>query len=124
MPALPISPQPELPRYLDAPNRLHPDFVAETGGIKSEAEYQKLLEARGQNFGKPHRQLYAKAKSWWEREGQQLAQQQQEPTPELRPIPIAAPPYPFVRETFDAFADLPTKAQAVADALCQPGGEA
>lgn len=122
--ALSAPPQPELPRYLVAADKLHPDFVAETGGIKSEAEYQKLIEARRQNYGKPHRQLYAKAKSWWEREGQRLAQQQQEPAPESQPIPIAAPPYPFVRETFDTFASLPAKAQAVADALCQPGGEA
>lgn len=118
------SPQPELPRYLNASGRLHPDFVAEAGGLKHEAEYQKLVEGRGHSYGKKDKQLYDKAKSWWEREGQQLARQQQELAPEPKPVPVAPPSYLLVRETFDAFENLPAKAQKLADTLRQAGGEA
>ena len=119
------SAQPDLPRYLVAPDRLHPNFASETGGLKSEAEYQKLVEARGQNYAKKDKQLYAKAKGWWEREGQQLAQQPQEPAagPEPEPTPAAPPPYPLARETFDTFADLRAKALKLASTLRQMEGK-
>lgn len=121
--APPAPPQPALPRYLVTPDRLHPDFVSETGDLKSKAEYQKLIEARGKKYAKRDKQLYDKAKGWWEREGQQLAQQPQEPEIEPEPAPETPPPYPLARETFDTLADLPAKAQKLADALRQAGGD-
>lgn len=117
----PAPPQPDLPRYLSAPDRLSPDFASETGSVKSEVEYQKLVEGRGQKYTKKDKQLYDKAKSWWEREGQQLAQES-EPETEPEPMPTAPPAYPLARETFETFSDLPTKAQKLADVLCQTGG--
>lgn len=115
--------QPDLPRYLVARDQLHPDFASETNGLKSEAEYQKLVEARGQNYAKKDKQLYAKAKGWWERKDQQLAQQPQEPAAEPKPPPAAPPPYPLALETFDKFAELPIKAQKLAGALRQTGSD-
>lgn len=122
LPAAP--PQPDLPRYLSAPSRLSPDFVSETGGLKSEAEYQELVERHGQKYAKKDKQLYDKAKSWWEREGQQLAQQQSELGIEPEPIVETPPPYPLARETFAIFAELPTVAQKLTDGLRRTGGDA
>jgi len=113
--------QPDLPRYLAAPFRLDPDFVSETGGLKSEAEYQQLITGRGQRYAKKDKQLYDKAKSWWEREGQQLAQQP-EPEVELEPTPEIPPSYPLASETLDTFNDLPVKTQKLANALRQAKG--
>ncbi len=115
-------PQPDLPRYLVAPDRLHPDFVSEAGNFKSEVEYQKLIEGRGQKYAKRDGQLYAKAKGWWEREGEQLPQQRAAKS-EIEPQPAPEMPfsYPLARETFDTFTDLPTKAQRVANALRRTG---
>ena len=120
--AVPPAPaQPDLPRYLAAPFRLDPDFVSETGGLKSEAEYQRLITGRGQRYAKKDKQLYDKAKSWWEREGQQLAQQP-EPEVELEPTPEIPPSYPLASETLDTFNDLPVKTQKLANALRQAKG--
>jgi CRISPR-associated protein Cmr2 len=113
-------PQPDLPRYLSAPDQLSPDFASETGGLKSEAEYQKLVEGRGQKYAKKDKLLYDKAKSWWEREGQQLAHQQPEP----EAAPEALPLYSLAREPFTTFTELPTNAKKLADALRQMGGDA
>lgn len=95
--AQPEPQQPDLPRYLESPTRLHADLRREDGTLKSESEYQALIESRKQKYGKKEQQLYAKAKSWWEREGQALAQ-----GPALEPESELAPPetlsvaeYPF-----------------------------
>ncbi|NOK58641.1 MAG: hypothetical protein GFH27_549301n329 [Chloroflexi bacterium AL-W] len=116
-------PQPDLPRYLAATGQLHADFVSETGNLKSEAEYQRLLEVRGQTYGKKEKQLYAKAKGWWEREGQYLAQQPQESGSEPELVSEAPYPYPLACETFGIFADMPAKAEKLANALRRRGGD-
>jgi CRISPR-associated protein Cmr2 len=121
-PSVPLPP-PDLPRYLSAPNQLHPDFQAGDGGLISEADYQQLIEDRGKKYTKSDKQLYAKAKSWWEREGQQLVQQPEEPETEPEPAPETTPPYPPVYEPFDAFTALPAKAQKLADTLHQLRGD-
>ena len=113
LPAQPSPQQPELPRYLESPTRLHPDLRREDGTLKSEAEYQALIESRGQTYGKKDKQLYEKAKSWWEREGQALAQQASKPTPEPAP-----PETPAVAEyTFTTLQELVKMAEKVAEQL-------
>jgi len=113
--------QPDLPRYLAAPDQLHPDFVSAAGGLVSEADYQRLIEGRGHKYAKKDKQLYGKAKSWWEREGQQLAQPLTAAV-EPEPPPQQPAPYPLARETFATFDKLSTKAQTLAAALEQMGG--
>ncbi|MCL5962111.1 MAG: hypothetical protein M1358_22815, partial [Chloroflexi bacterium] len=76
-------PQRNLPRYLSASGKLHPDFRAAHGVLISEAEYRQKIERRGQKYAKKDKQLYDKAKAWWEREGKALLEQvapQPEPT--------------------------------------------
>lgn len=114
-------PQPDLPRYLESPSRLHPDFLQPDGSLKSEEEYQALIESRGQKYTKKDKQLYAKAQSWWEREGQKLAQgASQEPEHEPQPVPAETPP--VSEYTFHSLSELCAVAQHVAEQL-QEGGK-
>jgi CRISPR-associated protein Cmr2 len=111
--------QPDLPRYLESPTRLHADLRSEDGGLKSEVEYQALIESRGQKYAKKDKQLYDKAQSWWEREGKELAQSSQEPEPEPEP---AQPETPPVSEfTFRSLSELCDLAQEVAERLRKRG---
>lgn len=102
-------PEPELPRYLIAPGQLHPDFQNSDGSFKSEADY---LKGRS---GKKAKQLYQKAKDWWEREGRQLAEATpQEPVSEPEP----SSPKPSVTEvSFASLNELCDRAQTIAQNL-------
>lgn len=116
--APPAPQQPDLPRYLESPTRLHADLRREDGSLRSEAEYQALIESRGQKYAKKDRQLYDKAKSWWEREGKELAQaSSQEPEPD--PAPLEPPP--VSEYTFHTLSELPDLAQHVAEVLRKEG---
>jgi CRISPR-associated protein Cmr2 len=64
-----------LPRYLESPSQLHDDFCRPDGGLKSESEYQALLESRGQKYTKKRQKLYKKAKAWFEHKRYQLAEE-------------------------------------------------
>jgi len=116
--ALPEPQQPDLPRYLESPTRLHVDLRRSDGSLKSEAEYQALIESREQKYAKKDKQLYAKG--WWEREGEKLAQATpQEPEPEPEPGPTETPPvseYPF-----RTLSELCKVAQCVAGQLREGG---
>jgi len=100
--------QQALPRYLAAPNRLQPEFLNPDGTfhVRSEQELKALKKAE--------RQLYDKAKSWWEREGQ--AQTAPEMPPEVEVPPVSA-------WDFTSFAELLDQAGCVADALNKGGAE-
>ncbi|AFZ28589.1 hypothetical protein Cylst_6369 (plasmid) [Cylindrospermum stagnale PCC 7417] len=105
------SPEPQLPRYLIAEGQLHPDFQSSDGSLKLEAEY---LFGKS---GKKEKQLYDKAKKWWEREGRQLAETV---TPE--PAPETTPPRskPSMTEVpFTNLSELCDRAQEMAEQLCQ-----
>ncbi len=120
-PAAPQEPQqPELPRYLESPTQLIPDLRKEDGSLKSEDEYRALIESRGQKYTKKHKQLYAKAKKWWEREGRHLAEaasQESKPKTEPPERPSLVSEY-----TFRTLSELCEAAQQVATQL-REGGE-
>lgn len=102
------APELELPRYLIAPGQLHPDFQSSDGSLKPEAEYLK-----GKS-GKKEKQLYDKAKKWWEREGRQLAEATtQEPVPEPEPPPTLA----MTEVSFTNLSELSDRAQTIAQHL-------
>jgi CRISPR-associated protein Cmr2 len=116
--ALPEPQQPDLPRYLETTNRLRPDFRRPDGSLKTEADYQAFVESRGQKYTKRDKQLYAKAKRWWEREGKELAQaSSQEPEPD----PAPSEPPPVLEYTFHTLSELPDLAQRVAEQLRDRG---
>lgn len=108
-----------LPRYLESPTRLRPDLRREDGSLKSEEEYRKLVESRGQVCGKKHRQLYEKACGRWEREGSKIRQEgatQREAVGAVRTEPRVA------ERTFKSFTELEAVAREVARALQEGTG--
>lgn len=109
---------PDLPRYLSAPDQLHPDFQAEDGGLTSEAGYRALIESRGQKYTRRDKQLYDKAKSWWEREGRQLAEAE---AAQSEPPPVEAQPVEWPAWSFASFSELVSLADRVAEMLKQGG---
>lgn len=90
------SPTPSLPRYLEAPNRLKPEYLTKGGTFRerSDSELKKM--------SKGDRQIYDKAKIWWERETKRLAEVAQQ-VEEVEPStlksqqakPINWPSWPF-----------------------------
>jgi len=120
----PAEPQPEpasdLPRYLESPKRLIEALRRTDGTLKSEEEYKVFIENQGRKYGKKDRQLYGKAKRWWEREGQALmeaASQESESEPE--PSPPETPP--VAEYTFRTLNELCQVAQQVAEELRKGG---
>lgn len=114
----PIS-KPDLPRYLESPTCLHPDFRREDGSLKSENEYRTLVESRGQEYGKKQKQLYEKARKWWEHRGKALWEEsgaQSEGEAESQEI------LTVVKRTFETLSELQAVAQEVADALRKEEG--
>jgi len=114
----PLEPQsPDLPRYLESPTQLHADLRREDGSLKSEEEFRALLESRGKKYTKRDKQLYDKAKRWWEREGRELAESSFQ---ESEPAPAETPP--VTEYTFRTLSELGDLAQRVATQL-REGGE-
>jgi CRISPR-associated protein Cmr2 len=75
--------QEPLARYLESKSSLHPDFRNASGDLKSEADYQALVKSKGQQYGKQDKQLYDKARKWWEqRKNQAAVETPQQPAPE------------------------------------------
>jgi CRISPR-associated protein Cmr2 len=104
--APPTQQQSALPRYLESPARLHSDFRRPDGGLKSEGEYQAFIESRGQTYAKKDKQLYEKAKGWWEREGRAMAEVASQ-EPEQKPNAPESPPIAeFTFNTLNELYDL------------------
>lgn len=111
---------PALPRYLSAPGQMHPDFRAADGSLVSEAEYQQKIKSRRQKYAKRDKQLYDKAKGWWEREGKALSDRA---TPEPEPSKQQEPARPpLTVRTFTNWDELQAKAAELTMLLA--GGEA
>lgn len=106
--ASPEPQRPDLPRYLETPTRLHADLRHPDGSLISEAEYQAFIENKGQKYAKKDKQLYDKAKGWWERGGQALTEAAlQEPKPQPEPEPLETPPVSeFTFHTLSELCDL------------------
>jgi len=119
--AAPPGPQePALPRYLESPTRLRAELRREDGILKSEKEYRAFIEGQGKKYTKKNKQLYDKAKGWWEREGRAMAEAaSEEPGPEPEPAPSQAPPVSEL--TFRNLSELCEVAQQVAAHLLERG---
>jgi CRISPR-associated protein Cmr2 len=117
----PEPPKLDLPRYLESLTRLYADFRQSDGSLKSEAEYEAFVKSRGGQYSKKDKQLYEKARKWWEREGRQLAEAT---TQELTPKPFLAPTRtpPVTELTFTSLSELRDLTQRVAVQLRNGGG--
>ena len=111
-----LAPAQDLPRYLEAPGRLKPEYLTADGTFRdrSEAELKAMKKA--------DRQLYDKAKAWWEREGKALAQQGAEPPPAVAVPPPTLPPA-WPSWSFASFDELVTLAGQVAEQLSMGGAQ-
>lgn len=66
-------PSPSLPRYLETPQRLRGEYLT------SEGTFRERTEAELKKMNKGDKQIYDKAKSWWERVGKQMAEDAKQP---------------------------------------------
>ncbi len=108
------TPAPALPKYLAAPGRLKAAYLTPDG------VFRERSQAELANLTKTQRQEYDKAKKWWEREGQALAQA---PPPEPQPEAVPLAPTWFRRE-FKTFAELLEKVGEAEKTLLPTGGAA
>lgn len=101
-----------LPRYLADWHHLRPEYLNPDGTFRerSEAELQKLKRS--------DRQLYHKARAWWQRAQKAAAEGEGRP-PE--PAPSLPQPTPLWHEEFQSFSELVALASRVAGSL-QRGG--
>ncbi|PMP83699.1 MAG: hypothetical protein C0183_07715, partial [Roseiflexus castenholzii] len=103
--------EPQLPKYLQAPDTLKDEYLNPDGTFRerSQAELAKMTKAQTQE--------YEKAKKWWEREGKtQASQPPAEPKAEK---PAEAPEPAWLKREFDSFARLTEIAEAL---LKEQGG--
>jgi CRISPR-associated protein Cmr2 len=117
----PISqPLPPLPRHLETPDRLKPEYLT------IEGTFRERTEAELKKTSKADRQVYDKAKSWWQRESQQLVEavaKQPNPIEQTKQetqqpaMTVVWPEY-----SFKDFAQLVACANERAEALCNGGG--
>jgi CRISPR-associated protein Cmr2 len=109
-PTTEAAPAEPVPRYLEAPGRLKAEYRNPDGSFRhrSEAELRAMKKA--------DRQLYDKAKSWWEREGQAPGELKPEP-PEAEPATAQAAEWPSW--PFASFEDLVNAASQVAQQLSE-----
>lgn len=100
----PTATEPTLPKYLQAPGKLKPEYLNPDGTFRerNQAELAKMTKAQ--------RQEYEKAKKWWEREGKALASQ---PPAEAKPEKPEAPKPAWLKREFDSFAKLTEIAAAL-----------
>lgn len=110
-----VAPQDALPGYLKAPGQLKDEFVADAGELVIEEEYKMRIAQRGQEYNKKRRQLYERARNWWEREGKH-----QSPAEPVPATPVAKPP--VAERKFESFSELVKVADELATALEQLAG--
>lgn len=104
------APEPELPRYLIAPEKIDPDFLNTDGSFKSEAEYIQGKSA------KKAKQLYDKARKWWDSEQIRLAE-----FVASEPILEPEPPSKLTKVHFDKLSELGDRTREIIQRL-QNGG--
>ncbi len=93
-------------RYQEPSGELIADLRRDDGSLKSETEYQAMIEQQGRQHGKKDKQFYEKAAKWWEREGREMWQQSQQTMPEPEPEPDAEPEPKLPKLTICSFGTL------------------
>lgn len=109
----------KLRRYWKAENQLKDEFLTPTGEFVPEEEYEACIEALGQEYRKRDRQLYRKARKWWDREGKALAEQRGE---EPKPEPETAEA-PWTERTFASLGEMAEQMERLAEALASREGQ-
>lgn len=102
---------PALPRYLETPSRLKPEYLS------TEGTFRERSDAELKQMSRVDRQLYEKAKKWWEKEGKQLAKAAAKQPELTEPAPIEQAPQSISWPvwTFNSFEELIKRAEEVAN---------
>lgn len=108
--------QPQLARYLVAPNKLKPEYMNPDGTFRERGE--KELQA----MKKADRQVYDKAKGWWESKGKALANQSSAQPETVAPIETPREPQ-WLTRPFESFTELVTQADEAAQWLNAGGAQ-
>ncbi len=103
-----------LPRYLEATGRLRPEYRTPEGTFRerSEGELKKM--------SKSDRQMYDKAKSWWERESKHLAEQPEAPAAVEPELAAQVPSVAILEWPFKSFQELIERAKEIVELLKSP----
>ena len=117
LPGLVVAEQVEAPtsppaNYLETAELLAEDFRQPDDSLKSEAQYQQLIESRGQQYTGSRQKLYDKARRWWAREGRQFWENRS-----AQPEEAAADAPEVATVTFERLSELPAAARRLATAL-------
>ncbi len=114
IPVAATAPVASLPRYLETPDRLAPEYRNPDGS------FRQWTEAELKAMKKADRQLYDKAKSWWEREGKALFDDVGKP--ELTRPGSSAPPATSTW-AFVSFSELAALASQMVQELVKEGAQ-
>lgn len=109
---------PALPRYLETPDRLKVEYLT------SEGTFRERSEAELKKMSKNDRQIYDKARGWWQRQEKQLAEAAKLPQPALSvlPEPVAqVQQFSWPEWSFRSFKQLVEKADEAAKMLLDGG---
>lgn len=118
-PTVQLPKQQNLPRYLEAPNRLEAEFRYEDGSFR-----ERSIEEISR-LNKSDKQLYEKAKKWWERKGVKLHEiQQADGTSDESGAVAAKLERAYFSCRFNSFAELEQHANEFADLLMKGEDEA
>jgi len=109
----------ELRRYWKAENQLKDEFFTPEGKFISEEQYKAHVGSLGQEYTRANRQLYRKARKWWEQEGEALAEQRGE-EPEPEPETAEAP---WTERTFASLGEMVEQMERLAEALASQEGQ-
>jgi CRISPR-associated protein Cmr2 len=105
---------PGLPRYLEATGRLRPEYRTPEGTFRERAEGEI------KKMSKSDRQMYDKARSWWEREGKHLAEQSEAPASVETEPEAQAPSVATLEWSFESFQKLVERAKEIVELLKSP----
>jgi CRISPR-associated protein Cmr2 len=105
---------PGLPRYLEATGRLRPEYRTPEGTFRERAEGEI------KKMSKSDRQMYDKARSWWEREGKHLAEQSEAPAAIEPELEAQTPSVATLEWPFESFQELVERAKEIVELLKNP----
>jgi len=108
---------PALPRYLEAPGRLRPEYRT------PESTFRERSEAELKKMSKSDRQMYDKARSWWEREGKHLAGQPEASAPAEPELVAQTLSVAILEGSFKSFQKFVERTKEIAELLKSPSAE-
>ncbi|MEA3309794.1 MAG: hypothetical protein U9Q70_09830 [Chloroflexota bacterium] len=105
--------QRKLRRYWKAENQLKDEFLTDTRELSPESQYKAYIQSLGQEYTRTDRQLYNKARKWWEREGEELAEKASESEKLESKVESAEPENLWAERTFASLTQMVEKMESL-----------